>query len=275
MILILKLIFVSFYEFCKCHFVVILQIKVLCSVSIFLGIFCIVVIYVSVLSSGYDAQLMLSTVKPRYGKVTAILNNMECYSSFTMNGVTFIDSCQFMVPSPDKLASNLRKYQFRETRKYLKSFYVQQLNQPQNNDVTESGEVGEAMHAFEDYRSHPHPKPPSSQQQQIEEDLALLTGKGVYPYEFMDSFERFQELQLPPKDTFYSSLTEEDISEIDYTHTQRVFNHFDMTGLGDYHNTYLLINVLLLADVFENFRDVWLQHYHLDPDHNYTSPGLL
>ena len=90
----------------------------------------------------------------------------------------------------------------------------------------------------------------------------------------MDSFEQFQEPQLPPKDAFYSSLTEEYISEIDYTHAQRVFNHFDMTDLGDYHNFYLLTDVLLLADVFENFREVCLQHYDLDPAHNYTSPGL-
>ena len=90
----------------------------------------------------------------------------------------------------------------------------------------------------------------------------------------MDSFEQFQEPQLPPKDAFYSSLTEEYISEIDHTHAQRVFNHFDMTDLGDYHNFYLLTDVLLLADVFENFREVCLQHYDLDPAHNYTSPGL-
>ena len=90
----------------------------------------------------------------------------------------------------------------------------------------------------------------------------------------MDSFEQCQEPQLPPKDAFYSSLTEEDISEIDYTHAQRVFNHFDMTDLGDYRNFYLLTDVLLLADVFENFRDVCLQHYGLYPAHNYTSPSL-
>ena len=90
----------------------------------------------------------------------------------------------------------------------------------------------------------------------------------------MDSFERFQEPQLTPKDAFYSSLTEEGISEIDYTHALRVFNHFDMTDLRDYHNFYLLTDVLLLDDVFEDFRGVCLQHYGLDPAHNYTFPGL-
>ena len=101
-----------------------------------------------------------------------------------------------------------------------------------------------------------------------------MTRKGVHPYEYMDSFERFQQPQLPLKGALYSSLAEVDISEADYTHAQRVFNHFDMTDLEDYHNFYILIDVLLLVDVFENFRDVCLQHYGLDPAHNYTSPCL-
>ena len=113
------------------------------------------------------------------------------------------------------------------------------------------------MYVHEEYRNHPYQRQHSCQ---ININL--------------NSFERFQEPQLPPKDAFYSSLTEEDISEIDYTHAQRVFNHFNMTDLGDYHNFYLLTDVLLLADVFKNFRDVCLQHYGLDPAHNYTSPGL-
>ena len=80
--------------------------------------------------------------------------------------------------------------------------------------------------------------------------------------------------QLPPKDAFYSSLTEEDISEIDYTHAQRVFNHFNRTDQRDYHNFYLLTNVLLLADVFKSFRDMCLQHFGLDRAQNYTPSSL-
>ena len=92
-----------------------------------------------------------------------------------------------------------------------------------------------------------------------------MTQKGVYPCEYKDSFEQFQEPHLPSKDAFYSWLTGEDFSEIDYTHTQRVFDDFNMTDLGDYYNFYLLTDVLLLADLFENFRDVCLQHYGLGP----------
>ena len=133
------------------------------------------------------------------------------------------------------------------------------------------------MHVHKDYRNHPYQSPTlmSDQQQQIEEDLALMTRKEVYSYEYMDSFEQFQEPQLPPKDTFYNSLTEEDISEIDYTHAKEAFNHFDITDLGDYYNFYLLTNVLLVDEVFDNFRDLCLQHYCLDPAHNYTFPGLF
>ena len=81
--------------------------------------------------------------------------------------------------------------------------------------MTEGGKEGEVMHIYEDYQNHSYQPPTltSDQQQQIEKDLGLMTQKGVYPYEYMDSFERFQE--SPLKDVFYSSLTEEDISEID------------------------------------------------------------
>ena len=97
---------------------------------------------------------MLSAGKSHHGKITVILNNMEHYTSFTINDVTFTDSCQFMLSSLDKLSSNLSKDQFRETRKYLESFYIEQQNQTQTNNVTEGGKEGEAMHIHEDYQNH-------------------------------------------------------------------------------------------------------------------------
>ena len=89
--------------------------------------------YVAILCSGYDAHLILSAVKPRHEKITIIPNIMECYTSLAINDVTFIDSCQFMLSSLEKLSSNLSKGQFKETRKYLESFYVQQPNEPLTN----------------------------------------------------------------------------------------------------------------------------------------------
>ena len=90
----------------------------------------------------------------------------------------------------------------------------------------------------------------------------------------MDSWERFDEEALPGKDAFYSKLKMEHLSDEDYKHAQEVWNAFGCETLDDYHNLYLNTDVLLLADVFENFRETCLEHYNLDPAHYYTSPGL-
>lgn len=102
----------------------------------------------------------------------------------------------------------------------------------------------------------------------------LLTKKGVYPYEYMDSFERFDEKNLPTIDKFRSSIKEKDISTEEYHHAQRVWNEYEIKNLGEYHDLYLKTDVLLLADVFENFRNVCMKHYQLDPTHYFTAPGL-
>ena len=101
----------------------------------------------------------------------------------------------------------------------------------------------------------------------------LITRKGVFPYEYMDSFDRFEETQLPPKENFYSSLTDESISDSDYQHAQEVWTTFDCKNLKDYHDVYLSRDVLLLADVFENFRKTAMATYGLDPAHYLTLPG--
>ena len=71
----------------------------------------------------------------------------------------------------------------------------------------------------------------------------------------MDSWERFNETSLPPKKAFYSELNLEDINYEDYEHSQKVWEVFEIKNLGDYHDLYVQSDTLLLADVFENFRD--------------------
>ena len=83
----------------------------------------------------------------------------------------------------------------------------------------------------------------------------LLLRKGGYRYEYMDSWERFNEKSLPDKKAFYSELTLEDITDKDYTYAQKVFEEFKLKILGDYHDLYVQSDTLLLADVFENFRN--------------------
>ena len=102
----------------------------------------------------------------------------------------------------------------------------------------------------------------------------LLYKKGIYPYEYMDSFEKFNETSLPKKEDFYSKLNDENITEDEYAHAKTVWETFKCKTLGDYHDLYVKTDVALLADVFENFRKLCLQQYGLDPAHYFTSPGL-
>ena len=101
----------------------------------------------------------------------------------------------------------------------------------------------------------------------------LMVRKGVYPYDYMDSFDKFNS-PLPKKEEFYSILNNEHISDENYKHSQNVWNTFNLKNMGEYHDLYLQSDILLLTDVFENFRKTCLEYYKLDPCHYFTSPGL-
>ena len=90
----------------------------------------------------------------------------------------------------------------------------------------------------------------------------------------MDSWEKFDETTLPPKEAFYSNLNLEDISDEDYAHAQKVWDVFEINNLGEYHDLYVQSDTLLLADVFENFRNMCLEIYELDPVYFVSAPGL-
>ena len=114
----------------------------------------------------------------------------------------------------------------------------------------------------------------SNLQKNVKTNSSLLTRKGVYPYDYVTSIEKLQETKFPPKEAFYSILYNEEISDKDYQHALNVWNTFDCQTLQDYHDLYLKSDVLLLADVFENFRKTCLKYYKLDPCHYDTAPGL-
>ena len=102
--------------------------------------------------------------------------------------------------------------------------------------------------------------------------------KRVYLYEYVDSWEKFEETRLLSKNAFYSEINIKGISDPDYEHAQQVWNkitpeHKNVT-LGDCHDVYLATDALLLTEVFETFRNTWLDQYKLDPAHFYTTPGL-
>ena len=104
--------------------------------------------------------------------------------------------------------------------------------------------------------------------------LDLMTRKGIYCYDYVDSFEKFNKKEIPAKENFFSILNNDHISDEDYQHAKKVWNTFKCKNLGMYHDIYLGSDVLLLADVFESFRRTCLSYYKLDPCHYFTSPGL-
>ena len=104
--------------------------------------------------------------------------------------------------------------------------------------------------------------------------LDLMSKKGVYPYDYMDSFEKFNQTELPAKEHFYSILNNQHITNDEYDHAKNVWKAFKIKTMGEYHVLYLGSDVLLLADVSENFRKTCLQYYKLDPCHYFSRPGL-
>ena len=104
--------------------------------------------------------------------------------------------------------------------------------------------------------------------------LELVKEKGVYPYEYMNSFKKFSEDKVPDESKFFSSLKHKCISEKDYERANNVWNAFKMKTMSDYHDLYLKTDVLLLTDAFEKFIKTCLDYYGLDPCHYFSSPGL-
>ena len=117
------------------------------------------------------------------------------------------------------------------------------------------------------------------------ENLEILKQKGAYPYEYMNSFKRFNKDKLCARKYFYSSAKDKKISKVDkisdghvsiedFMVCERIWDKFKMKNMGDYHDHYFKKDVLLLADVFEKFTVTCLKYYELDPCHYFSAPGL-
>ncbi|GBN09741.1 hypothetical protein AVEN_109846-1 [Araneus ventricosus] len=102
----------------------------------------------------------------------------------------------------------------------------------------------------------------------------LLLKKGIYPYEYMSSFDKFEETELPPRSAFHSFLTNERITEAEYERAQNVWKCFNIKNLAEYYDLYVKTDVILISDVSENFRKLTQNLYNLDAAHMLTSAGL-
>ena len=101
----------------------------------------------------------------------------------------------------------------------------------------------------------------------------LSLRKGYYPYEEEDSWEKYDETTMPPKEAFYSELILEGINDTKYADAQKVWEVFEIKNFGEYHNLYAQSGTLLLPDVFENFRNMCLNEYGLDPANFWLEQG--
>ena len=105
-----------------------------------------------------------------------------------------------------------------------------------------------------------------------DEDLNILTDKGVHPYDYMNNWDKFNDTKQPKEEYVYSKLYDEHISDDGYERANFVWNIFKLKDMGEYHGLRLKTDVLLITDVFEDFRNLCMKHYGLDPAHYMTVP---
>ena len=195
--------------------------------------------------SGYDSHLFIKKLGTpnKNENIDCIPNNEEKYISFSKTIVTG----QY-TNKKGKVKDKTFKIVFKDSLKFMSS----SLGALVNN-----------LPAFKNLLNYFTPK-----------QTELLKQKGFYPYEYMDSEEKFNDTKLPPREAFYSKLSGKGITEKDYEHAGNVWNSFKMKTFKEYHELYNITDVLLLADVFENFRDLCLKINGLDPVYYFTAPGL-
>ena len=198
--------------------------------------------------SGYDSHLFIKKLGSSNEKenIDCIPNNEEKYISFSKNIIVG----QYKDKKTKEIKDKFFKIRFLDSFKFMGASLETLVN-----NLPKDG-----FKNLERYYTG--------------EQAELLKRKGFYPYEYMDSEERFKETKLPPKKAFYSRLSGKGITKTDYKHALNVWNTFNMKTLLDYHDLYNETDVLLLADVFETFRDLCLKIYGLDPAHYFTAPGL-
>ncbi|KAL9975480.1 hypothetical protein ACROYT_G012642 [Oculina patagonica] len=226
---------------------------------------------------GYDAHHLMQSIskisKEAQKEVKCVANNMEKYITFSLGKLRFIDTLNFLQGKLEKLVEATPKESLKITKKVF--FEKSELLLDNGKYPSEYVEVWDAFNKHNLSQSFFENKNETEEKWQFAnnihitdegykeaknifiENFGLLTQKGIYPYEYMDSWERFIETSLPEKEKFYSKLNDENITDKEYEHAQNVWETFGCQTLGDYHDLYVKTDVTLLADVFENFRKLW------------------
>ena len=196
--------------------------------------------------AGYDAHLFVRELAKYTTGMGVIAKNMEDYISFSIR----VEVDKYIDNEGNERVKEM-KLRFIDSIKFMSS----SLDSLVNN----LARGGHEFWGFESYNDR---------------QRELLIRKRIYPYEYMDSWDKFEETSLTSIERFYSSLNMSGISDTDYEHTCRVWREFGIRNMGEYHDLYLRTDVVLLANVFESFRRVCLENYGLDPSHLYTAQGF-
>ena len=233
--------------------------------------------------TNYDGHIIFDNLsKTNCKDPKVIAKTMEKFIGFSIGKLDFKDSFQHLNASLDKLVSNLvdktkienckhcpRRGTKKELEKHMKLRHRKEHERehkhpPENKKLT----LPEVLPTLHNYftKEWGHLKDPTA--------FELLTRKGVYPYAYMDSNKRFEEETLPARECFYNDLSKKHITDEDYAFVHKLWSTFKLKNMGELHDLYMMTDTLLLADVFENYRDVILKNYRLDPAHFYTAPSL-
>ena len=195
--------------------------------------------------AGYDSHLFIKKLNVTEGNIDCIPNNEEKYISFSKTIKT-----REYTNKRGEIKNKKFKIVFKDSMKFMLSSVEALVNNLSEDDFKN----------LEKYF--------------IPEEIKLLKQKGFYPYEYMDNIEKLKDTKPPPQKAFYSKLTGKGINNYNYNHVLEVWKTCKIKKLKEYHEVYNKTDVLLLADVFEKFRDLCLKNYGLDPAHYYTAPGL-
>ena len=196
--------------------------------------------------AGYDAHLFIRELAKYTEDMGVIAKSVEDYISFSIK----VEVDKYI----DKEGNE--KYKEIELR-FIDSFKF--MSSSLDSLVNNLAKGDHIFWGFEEY---------SDKQRE------LLIRKGIYPYEYMSSWDKFNEDRLPSKDKFYSNLNMSGVNDKEYEHARNVWKEFGIKNMGEYHDLYLNTDVILLANVFESFRSVCMKNYGLDTAHFYTAPGL-
>ena len=196
--------------------------------------------------ANYDSHLFIKNLSDTSGNINCIPTNKEKYISFTKK----IKTGEYKDKKTGEMKDKNFDIRFIDSFKFMSTSLDNLVNNLPKN----------AFNNLERYYSG--------------EELDLVKRKGVYPYEYMDTEDKLEKTKLPPKEAFNSKLSGNSITNEDYNHALNVWNQFNMKTFKDYHELYNETDVLLLADVFENFRNICMENYKLDPAHYFTAPGL-